>query len=723
MKTTRVRVAIRDFSVSTLLLALFLATNGCSGGYSGGGGGTAPYITTQPANQTVTAGQTATFSVVASGTVPLSYQWQKSGSNISGATSSSYTTPATATSDNGATFKVVVSNSAGNATSSAATLTVNAPGGAPAITTQPQNQIVTAGQTATFSVVATGTAPLGYQWQKNNANISGATSSSYTTPATTTSDNGSAFDVVVSNSAGSVTSNAATLTVNPSSSSAFPIKLSADKRYFVDAVGNPWLMVMDAAHHLMPVIGSTPSSIAQYMNSRASLGFTAVNIYGACGGTGTCPTSGAAQNGQLPFTVGTSSADYDLSAPNPAYWSQVDAVITAAANAGLVVLFDPLPWNVNFGSAMENITVGGPVNYPTKDFNFGVFLGNRYKNSPNIIWQFGQDFRHGGQLISGTWVPVDSTFMDYMAQVIAGVASVDTNHLITSQMNNYVSYTQQGLQVACNTSCTTAFWNPRFGNTNNVSFVYTYYETYDEMLQAYNCGPGGPCTTQANNGTQSTGGSAGTAPSNQFPPAVMPTFLGEANYENANNTGFLQVGGVATNANAFITRLQNWYTMTSGGAGFEFGNANVTHFDSSPLWSTQLNTTATQQVQYVANLFKQFNWWTFVPDTTGQVVTAGAGTANPSNANLYNATHATTTWDGTSNAIIYTPVTATLTINMSRFSGSVTARWYDPTTGQFMNTSCTPSAPCTNSGTMNFQTPAGPHSDGTNANDWVLVLQ
>jgi hypothetical protein len=71
-----------------------------------------------------------------------------------------------------------------------------------------------AGQTATFSVTASGTAPLSYQWRKNGAAIGGATSSSYATPAETTSDNGAQFTVVVSNSVGSVTSNAATLTVD-----------------------------------------------------------------------------------------------------------------------------------------------------------------------------------------------------------------------------------------------------------------------------------------------------------------------------------------------------------------------------------------------------------------------------------------------------------------------------------------------------------------------------
>ena len=83
----------------------------------------------------------------------------------------------------------------------------------PSITTQPANQAVNIGQTATFSVVATGAAPLSYQWRKNAVNISGATNASYTTPATVGSDNGALFSVVVTNSFGSATSNNVTLSV------------------------------------------------------------------------------------------------------------------------------------------------------------------------------------------------------------------------------------------------------------------------------------------------------------------------------------------------------------------------------------------------------------------------------------------------------------------------------------------------------------------------------
>ena len=111
---------------------------------------------------------------------------------------------------------MVVSNAAGSITSQQATLTVNSASVAPTITTQPANQNVTAGQTATFSVVAAGTAALSYQWQKTGTPITVATSSSYSTPVTTSADNGEQFRVTITNAAGSVTSSAATLTVNPS---------------------------------------------------------------------------------------------------------------------------------------------------------------------------------------------------------------------------------------------------------------------------------------------------------------------------------------------------------------------------------------------------------------------------------------------------------------------------------------------------------------------------
>ena len=307
-------------------------------------------ITTQPANQTVTAGQTATFSVVASGTAPLSYQWQKNGASIAGATSSSYTTLATTTSDSGSTFVVVVSNGAGSATSNAASLTVNAAAVAPTITTQPANQTVTAGQTATFSVVASGTAPLSYQWQKNGANIAGATSTSYTTPATIASDSGSTFRAVVTNVGGTATSNAVTLTVNPAPAAAIQVNPTSI------SFGNG-------------VVGSNLSQSLTISNAgTAALTITQINVTGATFSASgyTLPLSvNAGQQttitvGFLPTGVGSVSGSVSIVSNAP---TSPTSVGLSGSGIAATLTLGASPTSLGFGnvsvgsSSSQNVTV------------------------------------------------------------------------------------------------------------------------------------------------------------------------------------------------------------------------------------------------------------------------------------------------------------------------------------------------------------------------------
>jgi immunoglobulin I-set domain protein len=156
-----------------------------------------------------------TSAVVPSITAQPADQSIKAGDAIAGATAAIYTTPAAIPDNDGDAFAVIISNAAGTVASSSARLSVTASAvaPAPAITSEPSDVSITAGQAATFSVVASGTAPLSYQWQKNGTAITGATAAGYTTPAGTTADSGATFAVVVSNSAGSATSRSARLTV------------------------------------------------------------------------------------------------------------------------------------------------------------------------------------------------------------------------------------------------------------------------------------------------------------------------------------------------------------------------------------------------------------------------------------------------------------------------------------------------------------------------------
>lgn len=176
-------------------------------------------ITAQPISTSANAGATANFTVQATGNGTLSYQWSRNsmplsnGGAISGATTTSLTITGVNQSNAGS-YACVVTNSISSATSSAATLTVI---DAPAITTQPSSTSVNAGTTANFSVVATGTAPT-YKWRKNGTaltdggNIGGSATANLTISSASSSDIAS-YSVVVSNSAGSVTSSSATLAV------------------------------------------------------------------------------------------------------------------------------------------------------------------------------------------------------------------------------------------------------------------------------------------------------------------------------------------------------------------------------------------------------------------------------------------------------------------------------------------------------------------------------
>ena len=213
--------------------------------YNGTPSNTPPQITQQPLDQTVAEGQTATFTVSATGTGTLTYQWQKNQGNIGGATLASYTTPTLTAADSGAKYRCVVTNPYGNATSNEVLLSVTQLTAAK-ITVQPLPQTVADGQPASFSVTATGTTPLTYQWQKNAANIGGANSATYSIPAAALADSGSLFRCVVSNTKGADTSSAVKLLVTP--------VLAA----FTTQPANVQVSVGDSATFSVVVTGSLP---------------------------------------------------------------------------------------------------------------------------------------------------------------------------------------------------------------------------------------------------------------------------------------------------------------------------------------------------------------------------------------------------------------------------------------------------------------------------------
>jgi pectate lyase len=172
----------------------------------------APAITTPPADQAVFVGQPASFSVVATGTAPLAYQWRKDGAPIAGATTDTFSIPSAQLADN-ASYDVVVSNAVDSATSTPATLTVTVAPAAPTITTDPVSHTVNLGESVSFVVIASSESALTYQWRKDGADLPGETGATLAIASAQSSDEG-AYDVVVSNAGGSTPSVVATLAVN-----------------------------------------------------------------------------------------------------------------------------------------------------------------------------------------------------------------------------------------------------------------------------------------------------------------------------------------------------------------------------------------------------------------------------------------------------------------------------------------------------------------------------
>jgi hypothetical protein len=197
----------------------------------------APAITNQPQDRTVIEGAAAGFAVTALGTPLPGYLWRKNGGIIAGETNASLSFAAATAADAGV-YSVTVSNAIGSVVSANATLTVIVP---PVITGQPQDATAFAGSGTNLVVITTGSLPRLFQWRKDGANIPGATNASLAFGNLVAADGGT-YSVVVSNTAGTVTSGNATLTViEPPVITGQPqsltVSLGADATFTVAATG------------------------------------------------------------------------------------------------------------------------------------------------------------------------------------------------------------------------------------------------------------------------------------------------------------------------------------------------------------------------------------------------------------------------------------------------------------------------------------------------------
>ena len=267
----RISLFLRSTAFAWAAIIVGSLLGGCSGTTSGGSTSAAPVITAQPDNQTVSVGQVAAFTVAATGTPPLSYQWQKDGTTIGGATSSSYTIPATTAADNGAQFRVVVSNSAGSVASSAATLTVNS-GPPPQLqistTSLPNGQLQTA-YSATLQATG-GTTP--YSWSISSGSLPTGLTLAATTgviSSTPTAAGTFPFTVKVSDNAGNSASAPLTIVVTATAAAApfgHVVIVVEENTNYANVVGS------SQAPYLNGLMTQYGSATQYYANTHPSIG-------------------------------------------------------------------------------------------------------------------------------------------------------------------------------------------------------------------------------------------------------------------------------------------------------------------------------------------------------------------------------------------------------------------------------------------------------------------
>ena len=390
----------------------------------------------------------------------------------------------------------------------------------------------------------------------------------------------------------------------------YPLKISSSNpRILVDQNNIPFLMVGDSPQSL--IVNLSATNAALYVADRATNGFNTLLMDAICTTYTFGPANARLLDGTLPFTNTMVGGYYDLTTPNPAYFSYVDQIVNLCASNGIQVMLDP----IETGGWLSTMLANGTANCRT----YGQYLGNRYKDFPNIIWSSGNDFQNWS-------VPTNDAVVTAVA---SGIKDYDTNHLQTVELNFYIS-----------SSLDDPNWAPIIG----LNAAYTYSPTYAEVLHAYN---------------QSS---------------TMPAFMIEANYEYETNSN-------TDGGSARILRMQEYWTMLSGASGQLYGNFYTVRFPSG--WQSFLDSPGVVQLGYMKNLFSSRSWYNLVPDQAHTFVTGGYGSYVSSGLIAgNNYVTAAVTPDG-SLGLAYLPQGGTITVAMTNLQNTITARWFDPSANTF----------------------------------------
>jgi hypothetical protein len=473
----------------------------------------------------------------------------------------------------------------------------------------------------------------------------------------------------------------------------FPLSVSANGRYLVTATGAPFLMVADSCQ------GGAIESVTDftyYCQQRAAQGFNTIQfdliVTGYIGNPD--GTNYTTRDGIPPFTGAK------VMTPNATYFARMVQFVEIMQQNGLIAWLNPYETGAS-GTGQTDLNNAGAAACNA----YGQYVANLFVGYSNVMWHFGNDFEASPSpwklrdylRLAKSYLRLQprSTNDASVQALINGVKSVAPNQLRGGELCFAIG--AEGVSTFDD-----ANFLPPYQNING---AYTYAPVYAEVLRTYN-----------NSSINFGGFGAGT---NTTPPC--PTIMVESDYEWDNNNGD---PGIPVNMRRIL-----WWTYLSGACGYIYGmhftattfivsgSAPVSGYNTTtPLWQSNFNSPGVIAFGVLINLFNTIEWWNLVPDQNHIVGTAGYGT--PAATGTYQTNDYVTvsaTPDGTL-ALAYFPQGSsnTLTVAMSTFAASVTARWLDPTNGSYTNIGTS-----SNTGTANFS-PSGNNAGGDA--DWVLVL-
>lgn len=447
----------------------------------------------------------------------------------------------------------------------------------------------------------------------------------------------------------------------------YPIKVSANSRYLIDssATPQPWPLYCDAAWALLNKLN--PTAQGSYFSTRASQGFTAifVDLPTTTYIPGATPTDYA---GNAAF-----SSAGNIATPNASYWNNAVAMVNLAATYNLVIIGNPADTGLAGMTASNSLMTWLRNAGNTGCFNYGVYLGNTFKALNNFFWNFGNDYQKESPFVQ----PQDDNLVKNLIQ---GIQSVDSTHIGTLEYVDGPSGVVPGGFAADGLSSTNALIYPLL----QFNSAYTYFPAYATLFEAL------ALTT------------------------VKPLAFNEGVYEAAAASSLTDAG------TAQVIRKTAWWNATSGTCGQTYGHNNVFTFASG--YASHLSDPGVTQLSYLIGFFSKLSWWLLLADTNQSFVTAGQGArfANLSKNTALNSippdpyvTSAVAS-DG-SLAVVYCPVSTTITVNVTEMHGGSWCQWFDPTANTYFTIGAVGG-----SGTHNFTTP------GNNASgnpDWVLLMQ